>query len=410
MSKIKMRCTTCGKWFQSANAKEVTCPDCVQKARKEKLAAKSAPPSSIKLGQGTVSSTRPLPPPKPKPAASGTSHWIDRVEDVKVSEPEQPKPKMPSSPPPRDTKGGTATEGLGGRGPGGYREDRGPGAYREGYNRGPGDYRPGGPGVSGGIGQRPRQPMEGGFGRGPRPGMGGESRPERYQPGGKKAGKPAKAKAPKPPTPPKPKREKIPPPAPFTPTPEQIAQVEVRYLELAVPAEFDGIRTQIAQEIGIPKKAVKKIVKDLRERQSIPSWWELQTYKGSAEELEKIKAVYVPYLPLPPIGVHKTIAEGLSLNPGEIYQAIKAIRLEMNLPQYNDPSLHGLEPITGDKKPSATSEQEITESQEEKTETKATAAEAPAEPAQVEAATAETSAEPVEVATSSVVDSGNTQE
>ncbi len=408
MSKIKMRCTTCGKWFQSANAKEVTCPDCVQKARKEKLAAKTAPPSSIKSGQGTVSSARPSPPPppKPKPATSGTSHWIDTVEDVKVSEPEQPKPKMPSSPAPRDTRGGTATEGVGGRGPGGYREERGPGTYREGYNRGPGGYRPGGPGVSGGIGQRPRQPMEGGFGRGPRPGMGDESRPERYRPDGNKGGKPTKAKVPKPPTPPKPKREKIPPPAPFTPIPEQIAQVEARYLELAIPAEFDGIRTQIAQEISIPKKAVKKIVKDLRERQSIPSWWELQTYKGSTEELEKIKAVYVPYLPLPPIGVHKTIAEGLSLNPGEIYQAIKAIRLEMNLPQYNDPSLHGLEPITGDKKPSATSEQEITESQEEKTETNATAAEAQAEPAQVEV----TSAEPVEVATSTVVDGSNTQE
>jgi hypothetical protein len=407
MSKIKMRCTTCGKWFQSANAKEVTCPDCVQKARKEKLAAKTATSSSINLGQG-VSSTRPLPPPppKPKPAVSGTSHWIDRVEDVKVSKPEQPKPKIPSSPPPRDTKGGTAVEGPGSRGPGSYREERGPGSYREGFNRGPGGYRPAGPGVSGGIGQRPRQPMEGGFGRGPRPGIGGETRPERYQPGAKQGGKPAKAKVPKPPTPPKPKREKIPPPAPFTPTPEQIAQVEARYLELAVPAEFDGIRTQIAQEISIPKKAVKKIVKDLRERQSIPSWWELQTYKGDAEELEKIKAVYIPYLPLPPIGIHKTIAEELTLNPGEIYQAIKAIRLEMNLPQYNDPTLHGLEPITGDKKPSATSEQEKTESQEEKTETKATAAEASAEPAQIE----ETSAEPVEAATSTVHDSSTTQE
>src|SRR5438477_2758049 len=330
MSKIKMRCTTCGKWFQSANAKEVTCPDCVQKARKEKLAAKATQPSSsLKPGQGVVGS-KPSPPPKPKQATSGTSHWIDTVEDVKVSEPEQPKPKLPSSPVPRDMRGGTTTEKPG---------SRGPGTYREGPNRGPGDSRSDGPGISGGIGQRPRQPMAGGFGRSPQPGFSGD----RYRPEGKKGGKPAKAKVPKPPTPPKPKREKIPPPAPFTPTPEQIAQVEARYLELAVPTEFDGIRTQIAQELGIPKKAVKKIVKDLRERQSIPSWWELQTYKGSSEELEKIRAAYEPYLPLPPIGVHKTIAEELSINPGEVYQAIKAIRLELNLPQYNAPSLHGLE-------------------------------------------------------------------
>src|SRR5438874_7868530 len=87
MSKTKMRCTTCGKWFQSANAKEVTCPDCVQKARKEKMAAKTTQQTSTpKPGQGGMSSSKPLPPPPPKSkeATSGTSHWIDTVEDVKV--------------------------------------------------------------------------------------------------------------------------------------------------------------------------------------------------------------------------------------------------------------------------------------------------------------------------------------
>ncbi len=398
MSKIKMRCTTCGKWFQSANAKEVTCPDCVQKARKEKLAAKATQPSSsLKPGQGGMSPSKPLPPPPPKPkeATSGTSHWIDTVEDVKVSEPEKPKPRIPASPVPKNMKGGTTTEKPG---------SRGPGAYREGPYRGPGDYRSEGPGISGGIGQRPRQPMVGGFGRSPQPGYGDD----RYRSEGKKGGKPTKAKVPKPPTPPKPKREKIPPPAPFTPTTEQIAQVEGRYLELAVPTEFDGIRTQIAQELGIPKKAVKKIVKDLRERQSIPSWWELQTYKGSSEELEKIRAVYEPYLPLPPIGVHKTIAEELTLNPVDVYQAIKAIRLEMNLPQYNDPSLHGLEAITGDKKHPATSEEGTKEPQDANSESDTTALETRSEP--VEVAKAETPVEPVEVVTSPAVDNSNPQE
>ncbi len=398
MSKIKMRCTTCGKWFQSANAKEVTCPDCVQKARKEKLAAKATQPSSsLKPGQGGMSPSKPLPPPPPKPkeATSGTSHWIDTVEDVKVSEPEKPKPRIPASPVPKNMKGGTTTEKPG---------SRGPGAYREGPYRGPGDYRSEGPGISGGIGQRPRQPMVGGFGRSPQPGYGDD----RYRSEGKKGGKPTKAKVPKSPTPPKPKREKIPPPAPFTPTSEQIAQVEVRYLELAVPTEFDGIRTQIAQELGIPKKAVKKIVKDFRERQSIPSWWELQTYKGSSEELEKIRAVYEPYLPLPPIGVHKTIAEELTLNPGEVYQAIKAIRMEMNLPQYNDPSLHGLEAITGDKKHAATSEEGTKEPQDANSKSDTTALETQSEP--VEVAKAETPIEPVEVVTSPAVDNSNPQE
>ncbi len=127
------------------------------------------------------------------------------------------------------------------------------------------------------------------------------------------------------------------------PTPEQIKQVEERYTILAQPAEFDGIRTQIAKEFNIPKKAVKKIIKDFRNQQHIPSWWELQTYKGSSEELEKIKAVYLPYLPIPPVGVHKNIAETLSIKPGIVYQAIKTIRQEMELPQYNDPIVHEAE-------------------------------------------------------------------
>jgi len=193
--------------------------------------------------------------------------------------------------------------------------------------------------------------------RGPRPGAPGEPRPDKFRPGGKPVGQKTKTPKPKPETPPKPKREKIPPPAPFVPTAEQIAQVEARYKELATPAEFDGIRTQIAQELSIPKTAVKKIIRDLREREHIPSWWELQTYKGDSEELEKIKAVYEPFLPLPPIGVHKQIAEQLSLKPIDVYQAIKTIRQEMNLPQYNDPLLHGLDPNSLRKKRPAQAEQ-----------------------------------------------------
>src|SRR5260221_4432145 len=192
MNKIKLRCTNGGKWFQSANAKEVTCPDCVQKARKEKLAAKTASsktPGQTAQGTANLSRPSPPPPPKPKPAPGSTSHWFDKVEDIKVGEPEQPqRPKLPPSPAPRDTRGGPerpGNRGPGGyrdeRGPGGYRDERGPGIYREGVNRGPAGYRPSGPSIAGGIGQRPRQPMEGGLGRGPRPGAPGEPRLDRSE-------------------------------------------------------------------------------------------------------------------------------------------------------------------------------------------------------------------------------------
>lgn len=342
MSKIKMRCTTCGKWFQSANAKEVTCPECVQKARKEKLAAKAVPPTAQKpSGQGlpgTGNPGRPAAAPlKQKPAPGGTSHWFDAVNDVKVSEPEPPplRPRLPSSPAPREPHGG-----AGMRGPGSYRDERpsGPGGYR-----GPGAYRnaPLSGSIVGGVGHRPRQPMEGGIARGPRP---GEHRGDKYNAGDRRGPRPAGGpKKPRMPAPAKPRKEKIPPPEPFKPTPEQISQVETRYIELAVPAEFDGIRSQIAHELAIPKKAVKQIVKLFREREHIPSWWEAQTYKGDEAEKERIKNAYEPHLPVPPVGVHRNIADELDLKPGIVYQAIKTIRAEMNLPPYNDPELHASE-------------------------------------------------------------------
>jgi hypothetical protein len=169
------------------------------------------------------------------------------------------------------------------------------------------------------------------------------------------------------PSPPKPRREKIPPPAPFVPTPEQVKQVEERYLELAQSGEFDGIRTQIARELSIPKKAIKKIVKDLRSRENIPSWWETQTYKGSAEELERIKTAYIPHLPVPPVGVHKLLAEQLDLKPGTIYQAIKTVRHELSLPQYNDPSLHTQELAEKARKRQTTNSEQSSERATEKT-------------------------------------------
>ncbi len=407
MSKIKMRCNTCGKWFQSANAKEVTCPDCTQKARKEKQAAKNAAPNTNKpvgaSGQNAPAPVRPAPPKPKQPAHSGTNQWLDSLNDVKIGQPDQPpvRPKLTPPPAPREDRSGPGRYPSPGgyredRGPGGYRNDRGPGGYREGGQRGPGGYREdrpgpyrviGGSGLPDTVGQRPRFPQDG-KPRGPRPDKGpggprdGQRGPQKFK---------GKVKTPRPAAPPKPKKEKTPPPQPFVPTPEQVNQIEERYIELAQPTEFDGIRTQIATELGIPKKAVKKVVKELRDRQGIPSWWETQTYKGPAEEMEKIKALYEPQLPVPPVGVHKAIAEQLSLKPGDVYQAIKAIRLEMNLPQYNDPALH-----EGELKPQHPSQPEtpVSETQPESTQSAETPADQPVAPAQAD----EKPAEPVSVA------------
>lgn len=125
----------------------------------------------------------------------------------------------------------------------------------------------------------------------------------------------------------------------FEPTAEQIAAIEARYLELAQP-EFDGIRTQIAQEFQVPKKVVKTIVAALRERDHLPSWWQTQHYQGSTQDLDRIKAAYNSYLPIPPLGVHKEIAQVLDLPPAQVYQGIRTIRQSLGLPLFNPPEAH----------------------------------------------------------------------
>jgi hypothetical protein len=112
-------------------------------------------------------------------------------------------------------------------------------------------------------------------------------------------------------------------------------QIERRYLALASPVEFDGIRTQIAAELGIPKPAVRAVVREVRRRRGMPSWWEAQGFSGSPADLERIKAAYTPYLPRPPVGVHREIAQSLGLEPRTVYRGIRKIRAQMGLPQYN---------------------------------------------------------------------------
>jgi len=116
---------------------------------------------------------------------------------------------------------------------------------------------------------------------------------------GAPAGKPQEKRPPREP------KTRTPKPAtkPFELTEDLRAKVEARYLELAQPVEYDGIRSKIATEMSVPKAAVKKAVLELRKRMQMPSWWELQAYTGAPEELERIRAAYMPHLPVPPVGV-----------------------------------------------------------------------------------------------------------
>jgi hypothetical protein len=309
MSKVKMRCARCSKPFKSSDAKQTLCPDCAAKERQAR--AKGA------VGQPVATPARAVPAPKivgPAATVLGAA------------------PSAASAAPPDTGAFGSAARRA-------EQEDRHahdqhgrdhahPGAPGQPYPNQrhpvPPSREPHAPQTAHGIGGAHGKPDHGPAGR---------SGPA----GGK--GPAAAAKAPAPPRAAKPPKERTPPP-PQELTAEQREQVERRYLELAQPTEFDGIRTQIAAELHLPRILVRKAIFELRQRKGLPSWWELQGFPGTPADLERIRAAYLPLLPVPPIGVHKQLAEQLGLEGHAVYKAIRQIRAQMGLPQFNAPEQH----------------------------------------------------------------------
>lgn len=328
MSKIKIRCSQCNKSFKSTNPKQQICPECEEKARRERAAkSKGLPPAT----SAPAPALRRIAPPKPaanpaSPATQARQHWLDHQQDVKIATPEPPESARPPrlDAPERRARPAPPSATNPPRSGDKIYSTFSPGQRQASYEQ---RLDPKGSVVpTAGIADHKttRKPDRSKRGEGDKPTKDGKSTS----------------------SPVRPKREPRPPTPPFMPTPEQIVAIEQRYLELALPDEFDGIRTQISKELNIPKSAVKRAVYSLRERQGRPSWWDVQAYHGSPEDLEKVRVAYLPFLPLPPVGVHKQLAELLHLSPGTVYQAIKVIRTEMSLPQYNPPENHGLPATT----------------------------------------------------------------
>lgn len=282
--KVKMRCARCGKQFKSASAKQTLCTDCEIKERQARAVSKA---------QG------------PKPAAPAP-----------VAHPHQPKIVGPGA--------GILVPGMA---PAAPPAEHGQMAH--------------GVGAVQAEHTTHQHPPAGTSTPSARPPHERHEKHEHQEKHGKHerqvATHPQPARQAKSAAQP---RQRKPPVPPFVLTDEMRAQIEQRYLELAQPVEFDGIRTRISEELGIPKAAVRHVVQEVRTRLQMPSWWELQAFNGSDDDLARIRAAYEPLLPVPPVGIHKQLATTLGLDQIAVYHGIHRIRAEMRLPQYNPPELH----------------------------------------------------------------------
>jgi hypothetical protein len=309
MSKVKMRCARCSKSFKSSDAKQTLCLECAAKERLSRAKGNASQPAPAKH----------VPPPKIiGPAAGGSG-----------------APAGVHFTPPPDTGAFGAAARRAEQDQRGQRE-----AHRE---HGHPDGHPTG---SSAAATQPRGSSPAAAHPAGTPAAPGRNAHEHGAASSAAGAQPTArggtgkgAHAIKPAREPKPPKERQPPP-PQELTPEQRAAVEQRYLELAQPAEFDGIRTQIAAELRLSKALVRKAILELRLSRNLPSWWEMQGFPGSSADLDRVRTAYLPVLPVPPIGVHKQLAAQLGLEPHAVYKGIRQIRSQMGLPQFNPPERH----------------------------------------------------------------------
>jgi hypothetical protein len=157
----------------------------------------------------------------------------------------------------------------------------------------------------------------------------------------------------------------------------------------------------IGEQIDLAPSKVFFGINLVREKMRLPKLeYPKRKLAVSPEQLMAIETLYEPYLPLPPIGIHKIIAKQLKLDEWRVHVAIGLIRKNRNLNRWNE-DREDLPAEMREAQQKAKEEKEKLEkekAEKQKAEQKAQAAEAKkAKQAKAEAAEAE--AEAPEVAT-----------
>lgn len=181
----------------------------------------------------------------------------------------------------------------------------------------------GGPPRQGGYGGPPRQ---GGFGGPPRQGGFGGPRPGGPRPGG--FGGPRPGGPPRRPGPGGPKRLLIPP--------EIMAEIEKRY-KLLLPLPNPDAHVVIGEELNMEAHKVFFAINVIRQKMRLPKVeFPKRPLAVTEDQLVAVKSLYEPFLPVPPIGIHKIIAKQLKMDEWRVHVAIGLVRKQQGMDRWNE--------------------------------------------------------------------------
>ena len=154
-----------------------------------------------------------------------------------------------------------------------------------------------------------------------------------------------------------------------------------RLYRATLPLPNPDIHEIIGEQINLAPSKVFFGINLVREKMKLPKLeYPKRKLAVSPEQLMAIETLYEPYLPLPPLGIHKIISKQLRMDEWRVHVAIGLIRKNRNLARWNEDR--------EDLPPEMRESQRIAREEKEKAEKEKAAAEAakPAKPKAVPAA------------------------
>lgn len=150
---------------------------------------------------------------------------------------------------------------------------------------------------------------------------------------------------------------------------EQLEQIELLY-KLMLPLPNPDAHEVIGEKIGLEPRKVFFGINLVRQKMMLPKLpFPKRKLAITPDQLNAIKMLYEPLLPLPPIGCHKIIAAQLKMDEWRVHVGIGLVRAQMGLERWNQEREDAPEEF---KKQKAEAEVKETEAKPKKTTKKAT--------------------------------------
>jgi hypothetical protein len=118
--------------------------------------------------------------------------------------------------------------------------------------------------------------------------------------------------------------------------PQDVAKVELLYRK-ALPLPNPDVHEVIGQALDMKPSVVFFAINLIRQKMKLPKLdYPKRKLAVSPEQLMAVEALYEPYLPVPPIGIHKIISKQLKMDEWRVHVGIGLIRKNKSMGRWNE--------------------------------------------------------------------------